>query len=94
MKKTAFTILAVVCFWAPLLKAEAPEADPLDATSKSLMDESFVVETSDDDVADSLNRISGNIDSGFAPKESTYRAVHHGRSGPFTTHEDAYDVSR
>ena len=55
--------------------------------------EDFVVETSEDDATDSLNRISGTIDKGFAPEGSTYHSVHHGRSGPFTTHEDAYGVS-
>ena len=95
MKKTAFAILAVLCVWMPQAWAaeETSETkpDPLDAASKSLMDESFVVETSDGDATDSLNRISGKIDNGFAPEGSTYQSVHHGRSGPFANSE-AHDA--
>ncbi len=89
MKKTVFTILAIAYIWMPcVFSAETPKEEPkLPDLSKSLMDESFVVETSDSDATDSLNRISGNIDTGFAPEGSTYQSNHHGRSGPFANND-------
>ena len=80
MKKTIFIAVAVFCF------ISAP-------AYSSLMDETFVVETSENDATDSLNRVAGTIDKGFISDDETYHSVHHGRSGPFATHEDAYDVS-
>jgi len=80
MKKTLIIAASALCF----LSAPA---------YSSLMDERFVVETSESDAEDGLNRIAGKLDNGFLSEDSTYRSVHHGRSGPFATHEDAYDVS-
>ena len=99
MKKIIFMSIAVLCFISTsayssqTAKLETVESSPLDSMPKRLMDESFVIETSDDDAMDSLNRVAGMPDTGFASKESTYKSVRHGRSGPFATHEDAYDVS-
>ncbi len=99
MKKIIFISIAVLCFvWTSAYsfettKRETAEPSPPDNVSKRLMDERFVVETSDEDATDSLNRVAGTIDAGFASEDSTYHSVHHGRSGPFATHEDAYDVS-
>lgn len=58
------------------------------AAEKSLMTDAFIVETSEDDIDDSLNRISGSIDRGFASEEYSYKAKHQGRSGPFETREE------
>ena len=82
MKKIFILLACTICYSTTLFAAE-----------KSLMEEGFVVETSEDDMSESLDRLSGTIDKGFAPEGSTYRSPHHGRSGPFATHEDAYDVS-
>jgi len=50
---------------------------------RSLRDEVFVVETSDEDISESLNRVSGNIDLGFTSEDQTYRSEHHYKAGPF-----------
>ncbi len=71
----------------------AHSAFSADMEKSRLSDETFVVETSDTDATDSLNRVSGKIESHFAPEENTYKAVHHGRSGPFSMNEEAYDVT-
>ena len=81
MKKSIFLFIVAVCFLS------AP------AYASSLKDETFVVETSENDATDSLNRIAGTIDKGFVSEEYTYHSVHHGRSNMPATHEDAYDVS-
>ena len=81
MKKSTPLFIAVLCFLS------AP------AYSSSLKDETFVVETSESDATDSLNRVAGTIDKGFISEEYSYHSVHHGRSNMPATHEDAYDVS-
>ena len=68
------------------------DADYLREKYPSLMDESFVVQTSDEDATDSLNRVAGKIDRGFAAEDYTYKSEHHGRTGPFS-YEDQYDRS-
>ena len=80
MKRTTFFLAAMFCLMSVSAYA-------------SLMDESFVVETSENDATDSLNRIAGTLDKGFISDEHAYRSEHHGPAGPFATHEDAYDVS-
>ncbi len=91
MKKKVFISITVLCFIST--SAFSSERVKSESVGVSLMDESFVVETSEEDATDSLNRVAGTIDKGFISSDSSYRSAHHGRSGPFATHEDAYDVS-
>lgn len=78
MKKSILFVLLLISF-----PAFAEEADPLESIHRSLMDEAFVVETSDEDMSESLNRISGNIDLGFTSIDQTYQSEHHYKAGPF-----------
>lgn len=78
MKKSFVFILLL--FSSP---AFAQEADPLTGFHRSLRDEVFVVETSEEDMSESLNRISGNIDLGFTSVDQTYQSEHHYKAGPF-----------
>ena len=91
MKQKTLFFLFVLSYLSAAGHAAAETVRPRDK-SPSLMDESFVVETSEEDIDDSLNRISGNIDRGFAADEYTYKSEHQGRSGPFS-HNDTYDPS-
>ena len=78
MKKSlVFTLL----FFSSCAFAE--EADPLANFHRSLRDEVFVVESSDEDASGSLDRISGNIDLGFASQDQSYQSANHYKAGPF-----------
>ena len=55
--------------------------------SSLLKEQGFVAETDRDSVADSLNRISGSIDLGFATPEQTYKSTAQYRPGPFGRQE-------
>ena len=72
----------------------AYEEDLLASTHRSLKDEVFVVETQEDDATQSLNRVSGNFDLGFAPEEYTYHSDHHYKAGPFGQSEAMDKASR
>ncbi len=82
MKKIFLIPIAMLCFAVSTVQA-------------SLMEEGFVVETSDSDAVDSLNRVSGKIDTGFVSKDSDYygSSMNHNGAGPFARQEHAYDVS-
>ena len=85
MKKTFF------CFLGLLLSCSAAfcsDQDPL-SMHRSLKDEAFVVETDENSVSDSLNRISCNIDLGFSAPEQSYDSSDHYRPGPFGRAEAA-----
>ena len=62
---------------------------PLRATQKSLKDEAFVVETDDESTTDALNRVSGDIDLGFATPDQTYKSENQTKAGPFARQEVA-----
>ena len=62
-------------------KTAVENEDPLASVDKSLRDHAFVVETGDEDASESLNRISGKIDLGFALPQYSYKAQHQGRQG-------------
>ena len=80
MNKTALCVLGLFLFGSA---AFGEDRDPLAAAHRSLKDETFVVETDDTSVSDSLNRISGNIDLGFSAPEQSYDSTDHYRPGPF-----------
>ena len=54
-------------------------------------DKQFVVETDEESAAESLNRISGDVDRGYALPEQTYRSDHHTRPGAFQRSEEMSD---
>ena len=60
---------------------------PLQATQKSLKDEAFVVETDGESATDALNRVSGEIDLGFATPDQTYQSENQTKAGPFARQE-------
>ena len=51
-------------------------------------DKRFIVETDEESAAESLNRISGDIDRGYALPEQTYQSDHHTKPGAFQRSED------
>ncbi len=69
----------------PVTKSAAPASPPLPdvslypPTGRSL----FVYETDTQSAADSLNRISGEIDTGFSTGSQSYESDSHYRPGPF-----------
>ena len=77
-------MVQLIVFLALLLASPAfSEDDPFESIHRSLKDEAFVVETSDEDAAESLNRVSGKIDLGFAGEDYAYQSEHHYGAGPF-----------
>ena len=78
-----FLFLAVLA-GTPIVAFSANEIKPKN-TSFTLE----VVETDPDSVADSLNRISGTIDTGFAPKSQVYHSENHYKPGPFAREQAA-----
>lgn len=57
--------------------------DPLSSYTGSLKDSLYVVDSSDLDPTESLNRVSGNIDRGFSGADSSYQSASHYLAGPF-----------
>lgn len=57
--------------------------DLLSPYTGSLRDSLYVVESSELDPTESLNRVSGNIDRGFAGSDSSYQSASHYVAGPF-----------
>ena len=85
-------MIALACLFAAHMgRADQPQddpaktvvenEDPLTGVNKSLRDHAFVVETGDEDASESLNRVSGKIDLGFASPQNSYKAQHEGRQG-------------
>ncbi len=83
-------IFFLLLFSVPALAEE----DPLKSIHRTLMDEAFVVETSDEDATETLDRISGDIDLGFSSKEDTYQSEHHYKAGPFGQSEAMDSLDR
>ena len=91
MKKIIFCTLSLLSFCVLVFCEE----DPLTPVHKSLKDQAFAVETDENSVSDSLNRISGKIDLGFSAPEQSYDSSDHYRPGPFgrqeaTDHSQSY----
>ena len=57
--------------------------DPLSPYTGSLRDSLYVVDSSELDPNESLNRVSGNIDRGFSGSDSSYQSASHYLAGPF-----------
>ncbi len=51
-------------------------------------DQRFVVETDEESAAESLNRISGDVDRGYSLPEQTYQSDHHTKAGAFQRSEE------
>ena len=83
MKKKLFFIAGVL-FLSANVRADE---DPIARAHKSLKDQVFVVETDSDSASDSLNRISGHIDTGFSSFDQSFESSDHYRSGPFAQQE-------
>ena len=64
--------------------------EPAPSLHPRLMDESFVIETSETDLDESLNRLSGIGDRGYASEDYTYHSENHGKAGPFGR-QDTFD---
>ena len=54
------------------------------SSGHAVEDQRFIVQTDEESAAESLNRISGNVDPrGYASPEQTYRSEHHSKPGAF-----------
>ena len=73
--------MLVLFFFCSMALGQDRQASP--AAHHSFKDETFVVETDEDSVSDSLNRISGKIDLGFSSPDQSYRSSDHYAPGPF-----------
>jgi hypothetical protein len=90
MKKTLFILMIAVSFPAALRAAE--EQTLKSAPYVSLKDQAFIVETTEEDADESLNRISGDIDLGFIAPSSSYDSANHTGFSPFGGRvSNAYD---
>ena len=85
MKKNFFSAFAI--FFALSVPSFAYDDDPFAAAHKSLKDQAFVIETDEESSAESLNRISGNIDLGFTLPDQEYESSSHSLPGPFGREE-------
>ncbi len=65
------------------VRNEKSAVNPLKGPNDHLRDGSFVLETDEQSASDSLNRISGNIDTGFSAPENSYESQEHAGAGPF-----------
>ena len=54
-------------------------------------DPRFVVETDEESVVESLNRISGDSDRGYSLPEQSYQSDHHHKAGAFQRSEEISD---
>ncbi len=81
IKKTIFVLL-ISFFLLPLSSGLSP------SYAEYLLD---VVETDEESTEDSLNRIAGEIDSGFSKPYQSYRSESHKASGPIDRSTRAYD---
>lgn len=64
------------------------EPDPFQEYVDSSRRRLFIVETDEDSARSSLDRISGDIDRGFATEEYTYKSRNHGTQGPLEHQKD------
>lgn len=91
--KFSFIILALNLLWVGCCAAATDESSAIFRTDKKNTDsaepiaesfsrEMFSVSTDDMDPSESLNRIAGQIDNGYASKEQTYRSESHGSANP------------
>jgi hypothetical protein len=90
MKKTL--LLAILILFAVPAMAGEKASVPAFPEDKPAPDVSgarrlFVVETDAESATDSLNRISGQIDTGFLPTGDSFESEDHYRPGPFGRQE-------
>ncbi len=83
MRRIFFGLLGILCFSVDAYAAE----EPLQNVNKSLKDQEFVVETDESSESESLNRVSGHYDLGFASPDQSYESSSHYRPGPFGREE-------
>jgi len=94
MKKTPWSLLLLLWVAAMAHATDTTQDDdPLAPAHKSLAETAFSVETDEQSASESLDRISGKIDLGFADPTQTYESSDHTRPGPFGR-QDAADKAR
>lgn len=95
MRKLIFLIMAgaMIMSGVPtsaVMAAPESQAEPdpfqeyVDSTHRRL----FVVETDAESARSSLDRISGDIDRGFATEDYVYKSRNHGLQGPLENQKD------
>jgi hypothetical protein len=90
MKK--YGSLALLFFLWAGLSFVSSSAEPSDPGAKS-RDTLYAVETDDTDASESLNRIAGHIDTGFAPKKNTFRSEEQYGPSPFAHQKSLFKDS-
>ena len=83
MKKYFLLILFVFLSVLPASADLSDEAHKTEIAAESLKDSVFVVTADENTSSDSLNRISGHYDLGFAGPSQVYQSDHHYKPGPF-----------
>ena len=83
MKKILFFTVAAFFFSAHVRAAE----DLAEGARHSLKEHKFMIETDKDTGSDSLNRISGEYETGFSATEQSFDSPDHYRPGPFGREE-------
>ena len=58
------------------------------SNGRAAEEKQFTVETDEESAAESLNRISGDVDRGYALPEQTYKSDHHAKPGAFQRSEE------
>ena len=82
IRLVGLALLTLVVFYPVLVFAE------LDSSLDShLRDALFIVETDENAAAESLNRISGKIDTGFSSPQQSYKSENHRKRGPLSENQ-------
>ncbi len=67
----------------------ASSAVPREKTrGHAVEDKRLLVETDEESAAESLNRVSGDVDRGYTLPEQTYKSDHHTKPGAFQRSEE------
>lgn len=94
MKRPASLFLFNALLWAAVCPAAEPEPIYPEDRPQSFAQSVYVVETTEEDATASLDRISGDIDRGFAADDYTYDSENHHKAGPFGRQEAADNAYR
>jgi hypothetical protein len=93
MKKNyAIAATAFLILFLSVLEAYAEEDRLGPSLHTSLKDQVYVVETTEEDATESLNRVAGHIDVGFSGPSQSYSSASHAFAGALGL-SDQYDKS-
>ena len=82
--KNVWTISLLFLGILTTLPALSDEIDKPENASKNSKEDMFAVSADESTASESLNRISGQYDMGFAAPEQSYKSEHQYKPGPFS----------